>query len=102
MAGFTQKGIEYNVHDFVYLAPNQFAADGRNHETFKNGRNVGLKARVICQLLEIEVPNSHERPCPESTMVKVRRFFRPEDISSQKAYCSDIREVSIILSLKSQ
>ena len=101
-AGFTQKGIEYNVHDFVYLAPNQFAADGRDHETFKSGRNVGLKAHVICQLLEIEVPNSHERPCPESTVVKVRRFFRPEDISSEKAYCSDIREVSIILSLKSQ
>jgi DNA (cytosine-5)-methyltransferase 1 len=98
MTGFTQNGIEYNVHDFVYLAPNQFAANGRDNETFKGGRNVGLKAYVLCQLLEIEVPNAPERPFPESTMVKVRRFYRPEDISSEKAYCSDIREVSIILS----
>jgi DNA (cytosine-5)-methyltransferase 1 len=59
---------------------------------------VGLKAYVVCQLLEIEVPNAPERPFPESTMVKVRRFYRPEDISSEKAYCSDIREVSINLS----
>lgn len=93
MTGFTQNGIEYNVHDFVYLAPNQFAANGRDNETFKGGRNVGLKAYVVCQLLEIEVPNAPQRPFPESTMVKVRRFYRPEDISSRKAYSSDIREV---------
>ncbi|KAK3183178.1 hypothetical protein Dsin_030464 [Dipteronia sinensis] len=89
--GFTLKGIEYRVHDFVYLSPDHFAAEDKDRETFKGGRNVGLKAYVVCQLLEIEVPK--EQGSAKSTKVKVQRFFRPEDISAEKAYCSDIREV---------
>ncbi|KAI9156317.1 hypothetical protein LWI28_004299 [Acer negundo] len=53
--GFTFKGIEYRLHDFVYLSPDQFAAEDKEQETFNSGRNVGLKAYAICQLLEIEV-----------------------------------------------
>ncbi|KAK4836239.1 hypothetical protein QYF36_020328 [Acer negundo] len=89
--GFTFKGIEYRLHDFVYLSPDQFAAEDKEQETFNSGRNVGLKAYAICQLLEIEV--TKEQVSAKSTKVKVQRFFRPEDISTEKAYCSDIREV---------
>ncbi|KAK9287513.1 hypothetical protein L1049_015934 [Liquidambar formosana] len=93
MNGFTHKGTEYYVHDFVYLGPHHFAANGRDNETFKSGRNIGLKAYVVCHLLEIEVPKSLKEADPQSTMVKLRRFFRPEDISAEKAYGCDIREV---------
>ncbi|KAK1571092.1 hypothetical protein Q3G72_011829 [Acer saccharum] len=89
--GFTFKGIEYRLHDFVYLLPDQFAAEDKEQEIFKGGRNVGLKAYAVCQLLEIEVPK--EQGSAKSTKVKGQRFFRPEDISAEKAYCSDIREV---------
>ncbi|KAL5854193.1 hypothetical protein ACOSQ4_003995 [Xanthoceras sorbifolium] len=91
--GFTYKGTEYRVRDFVYLSPDHFAAEDRSQETFKGGRNVGLKAYVVCQLLEIEVPKTSRQACPKSNTVKVQRFYRPEDISAEKAYCSDIREV---------
>ncbi|CAK9171993.1 unnamed protein product [Ilex paraguariensis] len=67
--------------------------DPRDNETFKSGRNVGLKAYVVCHLLEIEVPKSPKQADLETVKVKVRRFFRPEDISAEKAYRSDIREV---------
>lgn len=88
--GFTLKGTEYHVHDFVYLAHHHFADKDGNRDMF---RNEGMKAYVVCQLLGIEVPKTSTKACPESTKVKVRRFFRPEDISEEKAYYSDIREV---------
>ncbi|KAG8641192.1 hypothetical protein MANES_13G119400v8 [Manihot esculenta] len=44
-------------------------------------------------LLEIIVQKELQQAEARSTRVKVRRFFRPEDISSEKAYCSDIREI---------
>ncbi|KAJ1379466.1 S-adenosyl-L-methionine-dependent methyltransferase [Sesbania bispinosa] len=53
----------------------------------------GLKAYVVCQVLEIIVNMEIKHAETKSTKVKVRRFFRPEDISNQKAYHSDIREV---------
>ncbi|KAJ0090430.1 hypothetical protein Patl1_13960 [Pistacia atlantica] len=90
---FTLNGSEYHVHDFVYLALHCFTAEDRERETFKGGRNVALQAYVVCQLLEIEVPKSKKLPSPESTKVKVRKVFMPEDISIEKAYYSDIREV---------
>ncbi|XP_059648301.1 DNA (cytosine-5)-methyltransferase 1A-like isoform X2 [Cornus florida] len=93
MTGFTHNGIEYCVHDFVYLGPHHFAADEKDNETFKSGRNVGLKAYVVCHLLEIEVDKDAKKADSETMGVKVRRFFRPEDISAEKAYHSDIREV---------
>lgn len=93
LTSLTYRGTNYSVNDYVYFAPHHFGTDERGIETFKGGRNVGLNAYVVCQLLGIESPKGSKQP--GSTMVKVRRFFRPEDISVDKAYCSDIREVSI-------
>ncbi|XP_052207175.1 DNA (cytosine-5)-methyltransferase 1-like [Diospyros lotus] len=87
------KGIEYAIHDFVYISPHQFAAERVETDTFKGGRNVGLKAYVVCQLLQILVPKTVKQADARSTEIKVRRFFRPDDISAERAYCSDIREV---------
>ncbi|KAK7268999.1 hypothetical protein RIF29_21713 [Crotalaria pallida] len=90
--GFMFRGTEYSVHDFVYVGPFQFE-ERREEETHKSGRNIGLKAYVVCQVLEIIVKREVKHAEMNSTKVKVRRFFRPEDISTQKAYTSDIREV---------
>ncbi|XP_072988896.1 DNA (cytosine-5)-methyltransferase 1B-like isoform X2 [Typha latifolia] len=92
-SSFVFKKIEYSVHDFLYVKPQFFAEGEEDCGTFKAGRNVGLKAYVICHLLEIEAPLGSKQARPSSTRVKVRRFYRPEDVSSTKAYCSDIREV---------
>ncbi|KAL7235639.1 hypothetical protein ACSBR1_019019 [Camellia fascicularis] len=73
--------------------PRHFGEDGKTSENFKGGRNVGLKAYVVCHLLEIEGVKTRKQADPESMTVKVRRFFRPKDISSEKAYRSDIQEV---------
>ncbi|PIA45611.1 hypothetical protein AQUCO_01600078v1 [Aquilegia coerulea] len=91
--GFIYRGIEYSVNDCVYLSPNQFMTNVEEHGTFKSGRNVGLKSYVVCQMLDIEAPKAFDQSTAESTQVKVRRFFKPEDISTEKAYTSDIREV---------
>ncbi|KAF8404028.1 hypothetical protein HHK36_008904 [Tetracentron sinense] len=85
--GFTYKGSEFYVHDFVYVSPLPLAVDREDHENFRDGQNVGSKAYAVCHLLEIEIPK------PPKQAVKVRRFFRPEDISAEKGYSSDIREV---------
>ncbi|XP_058090030.1 DNA (cytosine-5)-methyltransferase 1B-like [Magnolia sinica] len=93
-AGFVYKRIEYSVHDFVYVSPQHFAWEvDEDVATFKAGRNVGLKAYVVCQLMEIEVPKGSKKADPKSTQVKVRRFYRAEDVSAAKAYSSDVREV---------
>ncbi|KAK1311398.1 DNA (cytosine-5)-methyltransferase 1B [Acorus calamus] len=83
---FIYKKTEYSVHDFVYVSPHYFSDAKEDHASFKSGRNVGLRAYVVCQLLEIAVPKGSKQLSPESTYVKVRRFYRPEDISSTKAY----------------
>ncbi|KAK1405307.1 hypothetical protein POM88_004912 [Heracleum sosnowskyi] len=82
---FVYKETEYSVHDYIYVSPHRFATERVGHETFKGGRNVGLKAFAICQLLEIVVPKAPKQPDNSSTEVKVRRFYRPEDISDAKA-----------------
>ncbi|KAJ9177054.1 hypothetical protein P3X46_012307 [Hevea brasiliensis] len=92
MTRFVLLGIEYSVNDFVYATQYHFTIESET-ETFKGGRNVGLKAYVVCQLLEIIVQKEPQRAEARFTQVKVRRFFRPEDVSSEKAYCSDIREI---------
>ncbi|KAG6490590.1 hypothetical protein ZIOFF_051890 [Zingiber officinale] len=90
-SSFVYKRIEYTVQDFLYVRPQFFDSEEQEDlGTFKSGRNVGLKAYVVCQILEIPVSKQHTL---KSAKVKVRRFYRPEDISSEKAYSSDIREV---------
>jgi DNA (cytosine-5)-methyltransferase 1 len=53
--GFTYKGVDYFVHDFVYIDPLQLPSFGEEKEVekFKAGRNKGLSAYSICQILEI-------------------------------------------------
>lgn len=89
---FVFKNIRYNVHDFLYIRP-EFFSQGEGHGTYKAGRNVGLKPYAVCHVLSIHAPAGSKKAHPESTKVTVRRFYRPEDVSSTKAYTSDIREV---------
>ncbi|XP_047318972.1 DNA (cytosine-5)-methyltransferase 1B-like isoform X2 [Impatiens glandulifera] len=91
--GFTFMGDEYYLQDFIYLGPSYFEVNKKKCEIFKGGRNVGLKAYVIGQLLEIVVRNNTRKVDHKSLRVKIRRFFRPEDISADIAYRSNIREV---------
>ncbi|KAL1212909.1 DNA (cytosine-5)-methyltransferase 1 [Cardamine amara subsp. amara] len=92
--GFSSNGIEYSAEDFVYVNPNFITIDGLkdSRSSFKSGQNIGLRAFVICQLLEI-IPNESKKAELGSFEVKVRRFYRPEDVSEDKAYTSDIQEV---------
>ena len=90
---FSLKGAEYSVKDFVYLRPHYFAADGKAMDTSKGRKNARLKPFVVCHLLEVKLSKSYMLADPESTKVKVRRFFRPDDISPEKAHLSDVREV---------
>ncbi|CAA0813620.1 DNA (cytosine-5)-methyltransferase 1 [Striga hermonthica] len=92
LTSFMYGGTKYSIDDYVYLSPYYFCSE-REAEIFKSGRNVGLKAYAICQLLEICDVKHRKQSDASSVEVKVRRFFRPEDISSEKAYSSDIREV---------
>ncbi|CAM0870689.1 unnamed protein product [Alopecurus aequalis] len=90
---FVFKNVRYNVHDFLYIRPEFFSrAEGQG--TYKAGRNVGLKPYVVCHLQSINAPTAGSKKAnPESTKVSVRRLYRPDDISSEKAYSSDIREL---------
>jgi len=49
---FLSNGIKYSVGDFVYQIPNYLSKDrGKRRPVFKYGRNVGLRAFVVCQIL---------------------------------------------------
>ena len=91
-SGFLFKGTEYSLNDYVYVSPFEFE-EKIEQGTHKSGRNVGLKAYAVCQVLEIVVKMEIKHSDVKSTQVKIRRFFRPEDVSNEKAYCSDIQEV---------
>lgn len=97
---FVYRKTMYKVNDFVYVRPQHFSED-KNHKTCIYGRNVGLKAYVVCQLLSIEVPTECTKITQESTKLRVRRFYRPDDISESKAYSSDIREVRAVFKILS-
>ncbi|MQL91974.1 hypothetical protein Taro_024602 [Colocasia esculenta] len=92
---FVHKKTEYKIQDFVYARYDYIDVKMKDedHGTFKAGRNVGLKPYVICQILEICIPKVFKGPTPDSTKVKVRRFYRSEDVSVEKGYSSDVREV---------
>jgi DNA (cytosine-5)-methyltransferase 1 len=83
--------VTYTIQDFIYIRP-EFFSPVEGQGANKAGRNVGLKPYVVCQLLSINAPAA-KKADPESARISVRRLYRPEDISSDKAYCSDIREV---------
>lgn len=92
--GFMYMATKNDVDDFVYVGSQHDDSDERGNETHKGGRNVGLKAYVICQLMKIETPKNSKLNDPDSVMLQVRRFYRPEDLSLDKAYRSDIQEVN--------
>ncbi|XP_039145037.1 DNA (cytosine-5)-methyltransferase 1B-like isoform X1 [Dioscorea cayenensis subsp. rotundata] len=89
---FSYMKTEYKVHDFVYVRPHSFSMAKDKRKTVKGGRIVGLKPYIVCHLLGVEGAK-RKGATPESTLVKVRRFYRPEDISADEAYAADIREV---------
>ncbi|KAK3124625.1 hypothetical protein QOZ80_7BG0589580 [Eleusine coracana subsp. coracana] len=89
---FIYRKVTYNVNDFIYVRPDFFSQD-EDRATFKAGRNVGLKPYAVCHLLAIHDAAGSKKLNPASTKVSARRFYRPDDISSAKAYASDIREV---------
>ncbi|AEE82708.1 Met2-type cytosine DNA-methyltransferase-like protein [Arabidopsis thaliana] len=96
--GVFSNGIEYYNGDFVYVLPNYITKDGlkkgtSRRTTLKCGRNVGLKAFVVCQLLDVIVLEESRKASNASFQVKLTRFYRPEDISEEKAYASDIQEL---------
>ncbi|CAA7061640.1 unnamed protein product [Microthlaspi erraticum] len=90
--GFISSGVKYSVDDHVYVNPEYITSDGskKGSEKFKSGRNIGLKAFVVCHFLEIIVLDESTK---SSFEVRVRRFYRPEDISDEKAYASHIQEL---------
>ncbi|KAL3500002.1 hypothetical protein ACH5RR_039095 [Cinchona calisaya] len=93
LTSFVYLGTQYSVYDYIYVNFHQFSAKKVEREIYRAGRNVGLKAYVVCQVLKIMTSNATRKAEPDSTQVKIRRFFRPEDISEEMVYCSDIREI---------
>lgn len=91
-SSFVLEGTQYFLNDYVYVSPFEFE-EMIEQGTHKSGRNVGLKAYVVCQVLEIIAKKEVKQAEMKSTELKVRRFFRPEDVSDEKAYCSDVQEV---------
>ncbi|XP_020872430.1 DNA (cytosine-5)-methyltransferase 3 [Arabidopsis lyrata subsp. lyrata] len=91
--GFLSDGIEYSVGDYVYVIPNYITkGKGKRRSMFKYGRNVGLKPFVVSQLLDI-VLKEPKKGSSAPFEVGLRRFYRPEDISAELAYASEIQEV---------
>ena len=89
---FVLNSVTYNIHDFLYIRPEFFSPiEGRG--TYTAGRNVGLKPYVVCRLQSVNVVAGSHKANLKSTKVSVRRLYRRDDISSDKAYTSDIREV---------
>ena len=88
---FVLKNVTYNVHDFLYQAQVFPRVEGRG--TYRAGRNVGLKPYVVCCLQSVNAAAGSHKANRKSTKVCVRRLYRPNDISLDKAYSSDIREV---------
>ncbi|KAF3571128.1 hypothetical protein F2Q69_00062789 [Brassica cretica] len=88
--GFSSNWVDYSVDDYVYVKPEDIDGSKEANGRFKSGRNIGLRPFVVCQILEIIVRKESRKASFE---VKVRRLYRPEDVSDEKAYASDIQEL---------
>ncbi|RID48003.1 hypothetical protein BRARA_I04553 [Brassica rapa] len=88
--GFSCNGVDYSDDDYVYVKPEDIDGSKEANGRFKSGRNIGLRPFVVCQILEIIVLKESRKASFE---VKVRRLYRPEDVSDEKAYASDIQEL---------
>ncbi|KAH7279981.1 hypothetical protein KP509_37G046300 [Ceratopteris richardii] len=94
--GFSYKGVEYRLKDFLYVNPDVFPSlvnENNPQEKFKASRNRGLRAYVVCQLLDLKTDKFLRQPVDKNMQLSVRRFYRPEEISAEKAYTADVREV---------
>ena len=67
-----------------YIRPKFFSPLDR-HVTYRAGRNVGLKPYVVCRLQSVNGASRSHKANLKSTKVSVRRLYRPDDISSDKA-----------------
>lgn len=91
--GFRYAGTDYRVNDYLYLDPQYLSrSNGAEHKGsadkhLKGGRNIGLRAWAIGQLLEVTAAKGLP------SKLKVKRFYRPEDIDDDLAYKADVREV---------
>lgn len=94
--GIMHQGIEYRLKDFLYLIPETLPPlldEGERVEKFKASRNKGLRAFIVCQLLDIKNVKGSKQLNPKNVQLSVRRFFRPDDVGPDKAYSADVREV---------
>ena len=97
-------GQEYRVGDFICLSATTFddlreeipdnipsyAVKGRG--TWKGGSNAGHRAFNIVQLLRVD--QEEDGGAKGDVPLTVRRFYRPEDVSSERAYkCEHLWEV---------
>ncbi|CAI9101509.1 OLC1v1038848C1 [Oldenlandia corymbosa var. corymbosa] len=92
-ACFILKGTKYHIHDFIYLYQDHVTFYQCDQSSLKIGKNPPLKPFIICQILGIEGKKPFEKADPMSTILRLQRFYRPEEISADKAYHSDIREI---------
>ncbi|XP_024535317.1 DNA (cytosine-5)-methyltransferase 1B [Selaginella moellendorffii] len=89
LQGFRFQGVEYHINDFVYVDITQIMTQSQDEiQKFKGGRNKGLRAFTICQLMDI-IPSSKTG----AEQLTVRKFYRPEDVDLGKAYKADVHEV---------
>ncbi|KAG6551170.1 hypothetical protein Mapa_007405 [Marchantia paleacea] len=95
--GFRWQGVEYRINDYMYLDPEALkhskpSSKPSDNITHKGGRNKGLHAFIICQLLSVTLlPKANMKT--ESCSMRVRRFYRPEDVDNMKAYKAQLHEV---------
>ncbi|CAN6911605.1 unnamed protein product [Brassica oleracea var. botrytis] len=85
---FVFNGVDYCMEDYAYVNHKYFY---KPEEDKKFETNVDSKSFVVCQLLEVVV--SKVSSLNDLFEVIVRRFYRPEDMSPDKAFTSDIQEV---------
>ncbi|WZZ74546.1 hypothetical protein YC2023_085916 [Brassica napus] len=85
---FVFNGVDYCMEDYAYVNHKFFY---KPEEEKKFETNVDSKSFVVCQLLKVVV--SKVSSLNDLFEVIVRRFYRPEDMSPDKAFTSDIQEV---------
>ncbi|CAD7705413.1 unnamed protein product [Ostreobium quekettii] len=105
--GFVKNGIEYKIGDYLYVQSVPWeplftesvakktadsAAKGRCH---KGGSNRGLRAFGVCQLLKISTGGQRQLSSKGSavTQVRVRKFYRPEDVDPDLGYKADYWDI---------
>ncbi|KAI4297130.1 hypothetical protein L6164_037034 [Bauhinia variegata] len=96
--GFLFRGTEYSLYDYVYVSPS-YLEERIEQGTHKSGRNVGLKAYVVCQVMEIILRKETKQAEMQSTQVKVRRSITVEidviSVESVQGKCEVLKKNDI-------